>query len=100
MTISLIVLPDDADQAMEVVPTGTDMESDSSGDSDGETVTNDDSQKQTTNMPHLTLHQVMTSNVLVVIIRIQFTCTDHMLAYVRYCADNATVAKNICTYFS
>ena len=74
--------------------------SESSSDSDGETVKNDDSQKQTTNMLHLNLHQVMASNILVVIIRIQFTCMDHMVAYVNYCADNVSVARNICTYYS
>ena len=57
---------DDADQAMKVMPTGTKSSSDSSessSDNDGEAVTNDDSQKQTTNMRHLNLHQVMASNV-------------------------------------
>ena len=97
MSIPLIVVPDDADQAMQVGPTGTDMESesssdssksssdssDSSSDSDGEAATNEDSQKQTINTRHLNLHQVVASNVLVVIIRIQFTCMDHMVAYLR-----------------
>ena len=114
MTVPLIVVLDDADQATKVGPTGTDMESESSSDgsksssdssesssdSDGEAVTNDDSQKQTTNMRHLNLHQVMASNVLVVIILIQFSYADHMVAYVRYYADNASVASNICTYYS